>query len=56
MNKLTMNDMNSLNAIAHKLGRMGDHNAANVLLGIQIRATEMILQEEANSVHVQEDS
>lgn len=55
MSKLTMNDMNSLNAIARKLASIGDHMAADVLFGIQMRATEMILQEEANSVHIQED-
>lgn len=56
MSKLTMNDMNSLNAISSKLHKLGYHAEANVLFGIQIRATEMILQEEASSVHIQEDS
>ena len=46
MSKLTMNDMNSLNAISGKLHKLGDHAAANVLFGIQIRATDMILQEQ----------
>lgn len=55
MSKLTMNDMNSLNAISGKLHKLGYHDAANILFGIQIRATEMIQPEPPKIMYVSYD-
>lgn len=49
MDKLTMNDMNSLNAIAGYLNVIGEFKAAAVLIEIQRKATLMLESEEPSS-------